>query len=241
MLSGLLQSLVDIIYPKKCLACKEELTTRTPDTFVCTQCWKKIKLNLPPFCSLCGRQLEAKNLLKNICPGCVRKELHFDRAFSPYRYDSTIKTLIHEFKYQGKDYLGKPLARLLIDFIREYTLPLDDLDLIIPVPLHKSRLREREFNQAQILSRYIAEGFSRNICDDNLVRNRQTKTQTELDEKLRLENIRGSFSLHKKEAIKNKNILLIDDVLTTGSTCSEAAFTLKQAGAKIVFVLTLAN
>ena len=118
---------------------------------------------------------------------------------------------------------------------------MDCLDLIIPIPLHKTRLREREFNQAGILGEQIARNFNKTSSSDNLIRHRGTKTQTGLENKERLLNAKGSFMVKDATAIKGKNILLIDDVLTTMSTCSEAAHALKAAGANIVFVLSLAN
>ena len=129
----------------------------------------------------------------------------------------------------------------MIEFIKEFNLPMDFLDLILPIPLHKARLREREFNQAEILSNCIASEFKKEVSNDTLRRHRATKTQTELEDNLRFLNVKGSFSVVNSEYIKGKNILLIDDVLTTGATASEAAYTLKNAGANIVFVLTLAN
>lgn len=240
MLRRFFNALTDIVYPKTCLICKRQLKELAcVDNLVCMQCWAKIKRNPPPFCHCCGRHLEKP--LKNICPACVRKQLHFDRAFSPCVYEGVLKELIHAFKYQGKDYLGTTLTRLMTEFIEEYSLPMDLLDLVIPIPLHKTRLREREFNQAQILSNHIARKFNKKVSHNNLRRLRLTKTQTELEIGERLLNVKGSFTATKKEDIKGKNILLVDDVLTTGATCSEAAYALKEAGANIVFVLTLAN
>jgi ComF family protein len=167
--------------------------------------------------------------------------LHFDRALSPTVYTGPIQELIQQFKYKGKDYLGELLSKLLLEFIRDYHLPLDDIDLIIPVPLHRTRLREREFNQALALGRPIARQFNKTITDAVLVRQKNTRTQTELAPALRLANVRGSFAVRDQALVTNKNILLVDDVLTTGATCSEAALALKNAGAKVVFVLTLAN
>jgi len=242
MLREFLSSLVDIIYPKVCLVCKNSLkNVSSIDSTVCGQCWTKIKRNLPPFCNSCGRHLKKANLNKNICPTCLKKPLHFDRAFSPCIYDGAIKELIHEFKYKNKDYLGATLSRLMIEFIKEYDVPIDYLDLIVPIPLHPTRLREREFNQAEILSNYIAAEFNKNITDKILIRHRVTKTQTELETEQRFVNVQGSFSVTRKEGLKGKNILLVDDVLTTGATSSEAASALKGAGANIVFVLTLSN
>jgi len=241
MLRKFWQSLADIVYPKVCLACRAELKgISCVDNLVCAECWAKIKRNPPPFCRSCGRHLE-KPVVKNICPACVRRQLHFDRAFSPCAYEGVIKELIHAFKYQGKEHLAPTLTRLMIEFIEEYNLPMDFLDLVIPIPLHKTRLREREFNQAQILSNHIAGKFNKIALPEALMRLRHTKTQTELEVNQRLLNVKGSFAAAKKEDIKGKNILLVDDVLTTGATCSEAAYALKDAGANIVFVLTLAN
>jgi len=242
MLAGLLKGLLDIVYPRTCLVCKASLKGASSiDNIICSQCWAKIKKNPPPFCHSCGRHLDGKNSIKNICLKCVRKKIYFDRAFSPCLYEGVIKELIYEFKYNGKDYLGQTLSRLMIEFIKEYDLPLDCLDWIVPVPLHKTRLHEREFNQAQVLSGYIAKEFNKKMLDNVLIRHRHTKTQTELEQDQRLLNVQNSFSVVRAEDVKGTNILLIDDVLTTAATCSEAAHTLKNSGANIVFVLTLAD
>ncbi len=242
MLHRLLNGLVDLMYPKTCLACKNKLAkTVSIDNLVCIKCWGKIQRNLPPFCHCCGRQLKKINISKSICPQCQKIRLHFDRAFSPCVYTGAIKELIHEFKYKSKDYLGPLLSRLMVEFIKEYNLPIETIDFIVPVPLHTTRLREREFNQSEILSRYIAREFKKDAFCDVIQRHRLTKTQTELQINKRLLNVQGGFSVTKGHGLKGKHILLVDDVLTTGATCSEAAKTLKDAGANIVFVLTLAN
>jgi ComF family protein len=152
-----------------------------------------------------------------------------------------IKDLIHAFKYKNKDYLGAILGKLMIEFIKEYNLPINFIDLIVPIPLHKSRLREREFNQAEILSRGVGLEFNKEILRDAFIRQRMTKTQTELQPNERVRNVKDSFLVLDNKFIEGKNILLVDDVLTTGATSSEAARTLKNAGAGVVFVLTLAN
>jgi ComF family protein len=242
MLREVFGRLLDIIYPKICLICKKNLKNiQAIDNFICLECWRKIKRNLPPFCYCCGRHLDSKYFSKHTCPDCARRRLHFDRAFSPCVYDGVIKELIHEFKYKGKDYIGRILSSLMIEFIKEYNLPMDYLDFIVPMPLHKTRLREREFNQAEVLSNYIAEEFKKKVLTNHLIRNRATKTQVELEENQRLLNVKDSFLVKEKEYVKGKNLLLVDDVLTTAASSSEAALALKEAGANIVFVLTLAN
>ena len=241
MLRRFIQGLVDIAYPKTCLACKSKLDAQVNEEYICSRCRLSIKRNIPPFCSSCGRHLEKNNRNKNICSCCLKKGLSFDRAFSPCLYEGVIKELVHEFKYKGKVHLSKPLSKIMTDFITEYDLPIDYLDFIIPMPLHKTRLREREFNQAEILSRHIASEFNKHLAPDALIRHRLTRTQTELPTNKRYLNVKDSFSVTNNYDLKNKNVLLVDDVLTTGATSSEAAYTMKKAGANIVFVLTLAN
>ena len=241
MFRGLFSGLIDIIYPRICLVCKTKLDGTHIDNLVCKKCWSAINKNPPPFCHSCGRHLEKKSFAKNICPKCLRINLHFDRAFSPCTYEGVIKELIHSFKYKGKDYLGGPLSRLMIQFIKEYGLPIKYMDSIVALPLHSQKIREREFNQAEILSTHIAKEFNKGLLKNNLVRHKFTKTQTELETDERFLNVKGSFSLKDPNDIKGKNLLLVDDVLTTGATASEAAGILKGAGANIVFVLTLAN
>ncbi len=240
MFKGIFQGLIDLIYPKICLVCRTKLkSTGSVDNLVCPECWSKIKRNAPPFCSSCGRHLEKP--LRNICTSCIKKPLHFDRAVSPCIYEGAIKDLIHEFKYRNKDYLGVTLSRLILDFIDEYNLKMDFFDFFIPIPLHRARLREREFNQADILAKQIALKLNKVLLPDALLRRRNNRSQTNLEDKERFNNVKEIFSINKNVLIKGKNILLIDDVLTSGATCSEAARTLKNAGANIVFALTLAN
>jgi len=182
-----------------------------------------------------------RDLCKNVCSRCVRENHAFDRAFSVCVYEDVIKSLIHSFKYKDKEYLGKPLSRLIVDFINEYDIPAGYMDYLIPVPLHRTKLREREYNQAQILCAGVAAALNKPMMDNNLFRYRATDTQTAQEPHQRFTNVKGSFAVTEKNAVLDKNILLIDDVLTTGATASEAARALKSAGANIVFVLTLAG
>ncbi|MBU0548408.1 MAG: ComF family protein [Candidatus Omnitrophica bacterium] len=241
MLRGFFNGIKDLIYPNLCLTCKNRIVPAKGQNLVCAQCWEKIEKNLPPFCASCGRRLDKLSLAKNICSNCLKFKFHFDRAFSPCTYTGIIKKLIHEFKYSGKDYLGEPLGDLMNKFIKDYRLPIEYIDFIIPIPLHKSRMREREFNQAQILSEQIAKEFNTKILPDALVRTRPTRTQTELAFEERRKNVEKSFTVNDVRSIKDANLLLIDDVLTTGATSSEAARVLKDSGARIIFVMTLAN
>lgn len=126
-------------------------------------------------------------------------------------------------------------------FIQDYQIPIAHLDFLVPIPLHRSRQREREFNQAESLSQELAKEFNKKVLTNVLIRVKPTKTQTELTFQERCQNVKESFSVVKPELIKDTNLLLIDDVLTTGATSSEAAKCLKEAGARKVLLLTLAS
>jgi len=241
MLRRFFQALKDIVYPKICLGCKERIDRNAIDNLICRGCWQDIKRNIPPFCLSCGRTLKQGRFKKSICADCVRHLRYFDRAFSPCIYTGVMQELIHQFKYKGKNYLALPLSKIMIEFIKEYDIPIEYMDFIVPVPLHNVRLREREFNQAEILARYIAEEFKKPLLKDLLVRSHPTRTQTKLATQKRILNVKGCFAIKNRELVSGKKVLLVDDVLTTGATSSEAAFSLKDAGANIVFVMTLAN
>ena len=240
-LSDFLKGLVDFLYPRACVVCKKNLGVTSVDGIICLDCWGKIKKNLPPFCRRCGRTLEKKSPYKNICVVCIKNPVYFDRAFSPCLYEGPVKELVHQFKYQGKDYLAPVLTRLMADFIREFDVPMDLLDFVVPVPLFKTRLRQREFNQAEVLAKNIAGIFNKKLVADNLIRVKNTRTQTELTPGQRLSNVKESFKVRESSCFEGKNILLVDDVLTTGATCSEASCALKEAKANIVFVMTAAS
>lgn len=241
IMENLIKGFVDLVIQPVCLACNKPLQQITIHDCVCLDCWSGIKMNLPPFCRRCGRTLNKDLFSKNICCECQRVPVHFDRAFSVCRYDGTAKNLIHQFKYNGKERLGSVFGKLLAGFIKEYDVPITAIDGIIPVPLHPSKLREREYNQAEILAAAVSRDFDKPLITRALVRNRPTITQTELPQEQRQNNVLGCFNVAAKEAVREKNILIVDDVLTTGATASEAARTLKSAGSAVIFVLTIAS
>ena len=236
-----LNHLLNVLYPKTCLVCHRPLENKAVKNLLCFNCWQGIKKNTPPLCAICGKQIQGIQVTKRVCSDCQRQSYAFDRAFSPCIYEGVMRELIHKFKYQNRDYLSPVLAGLLIEFIYQYHIALNLFDLLMPIPLHKVRLREREFNQAELLARRVAEEFSINLECSNLWRKYYRQAQMELSLDRRWKNIKGCFALRNPAQVKNKNIVLIDDVLTSGATCSEAASVLKAAGAGSVFVLTLAN
>lgn len=241
MLKDVVYALEEIIYPCYCLICHKRIHNAKTQDSLCANCIEKLSPHSAPFCVKCGRKITGFFSHEHMCKSCPKTHFHFDRAWAGYAYEGTIKEMLNYFKYKHKIKLGRALARIMIDFVKEYRLPIGSCDYVIPIPLSPARLREREFNQAHILAKDIARYLKLQLLDKSLKRIRNTKSQTELDNLARWKNIQGAFKLKAPDVIKDKTILLIDDVLTTGATASEAAKTLKSAGASAVFVLTLAN
>ena len=212
------------------------------DAVICADCLEGIEMNLPPFCKKCGRhlELEHKNLDTEICPECQKKTLHFERNWSACNYSNKMKDLLHLFKYNNKTKLRKVFGKLLIKFIQDFNIPVEKFDHIIPMPLHPTRLREREYNQTQLLTEELSKTLSLRTSGNTISRIRNTKPQSSLSAWERWENIRGAFKVKNPERINKKDILIIDDLYTTGATTSEIALSLKNAGAKEVSILTLA-
>jgi competence protein ComFC len=151
-----------------------------------------------------------------------------------------VRDLIHRFKYGGETWLAGLLVDFLRQGLRDARLRDESFDAVVPVPLHPLRRREREFNQAEILSRELARGQGWEFCDA-LARIRYTVTQTHFDRRRRMRNLRDAFHVRRNTTVRGKRLLLVDDVLTTGSTLDECARVLLAAGAKTVHALTVAR
>ena len=161
-------------------------------------------------------------------------------ARSVGRYEATLLKAIHLFKYRGRIKIGRTLGGIMADFAGR-TWHMDVFSVIIPVPLHRKRLRERGFNQAVILAREIAERFHVPLDFMSLRRDRFTPPQVDLGREERKKNVTGAFAVRKPEKIAGRKILLVDDVYTTGSTLTECASVLMESRAEAVAVLTLAR
>lgn len=151
-----------------------------------------------------------------------------------------MREALHAFKFRGRRALATPLADLLVE-VMEGRLPGGLPDLLVPVPLHPRRKRERGFNQALLLARRVGRGWRVPVRDDVLVRAVATPSQTELDAMARRVNVRDAFRLRRPDLIAGRHVLLVDDILTTGATLSECARCLREGGARVVGVLTVAR
>lgn len=209
------------------------------DSPVCEECWSRVKRNLPPYCLKCGKSIPE---LKASCAECQRgPNYYFTRVWATCHYDGVLRECIHTLKYRGKVRLARPLGQLMADFAMNH-LNGSSMDMIIPVPLHSSKKREREFNQAELLSQDVSKALHLPIVTNNLKRIRPTQPQSNLNSKeARLKNIRNAFKLTSPPKLTGKSILLIDDLFTSGSTVNECSRTLLDGGAQDVVVLALAR
>lgn len=237
MFKVLFDGLCDLLFPHLCLLCQKHLATSEPKTALCVNCLQSLQRNRPPFCRKCSRPLETGT---DFCRGCRRRSFAFDAAWAACVYNEPVRQLIHLYKYNHKTVLRYHFFQILFTFITAYRLPLYQYDWIVPIPLHPARLRERGYNQAQLLAQLLACQYDTKLSVNNLTRVRNTESQSILSQKERWTNIQHAFRIKQPFTFKDKNILLVDDLLTTGATASEAAGTLKAAGAKRVDVLTLA-
>ncbi len=199
----------------------------------------RASLNLiyPVTCSICEARLAANN---GLCGDCVRGIYKNEFGIAACRYEGVLKESIRLFKYSGMVSLLKVFSPLLLEFI-EKSIDMDKIDLVIPVPLHSSKLRERGFNQAYLLSLPIAKRYGKPLCSDNLIKKVVTKPQTDFDRAGRLKNLKGSFSVKDPSSLKGKKVLLVDDVFTTGATIESASHALKKAGVKKIKAVALAG
>ena len=215
---------------------------------VCPTCCGDYQPIETPICMQCGTMFRSRNGEDHTCEDCARLPKRFGVARASGVYAGSFMEMIHAFKYRGRIQLAKPLGRLLLATLLQYWTQ-EAIDLILPVPLHRKRLKERGFNQAFLLisnwsdlAVSLGSGvFSVPIDPLVLTRHRPTRPQTGLGRRERMANIGNAFSVRDADRIAGKRILVVDDVYTTGATVNECADVLLRRGAQRVDVLTLAR
>jgi len=233
----LIRTLVELFYPSNCVGCG---LAQAPEIFLCDECRASTPRISPPFCQRCSRPFEGAIAGPFSCPNCEDTALAFDCAVSIYQAKGVLRDLIHRFKYGGQYYLRRLLTDILLEAMKDERITAVPVDALVPVPLHPSRRRERGFNQAEALAQMLARKTGIPV-QDCLQRSSYTRTQTQFDRSERRRNLRNAFKLRKNNAVAGKNLVLLDDVLTTGSTLHECAVVLHQAGAESVRAITVAR
>ena len=237
-MESMLKALADVIFPPQCMACGTVL--RDKSLPLCGSCFDQIKFIRSPLCPCCGHPFTERKEKDHLCGDCLLSAPAFSTARALGQYDTVLMDVIHRFKYGGKVSLGERLGELMAHFTYP-SFHLRDYSLVIPVPLHPRRLRQRGFNQALILAREIARCASLRLDISSLRRIVCTEPQVGLGRDKRSLNIKGAFSVTDPGRIKGEKIVLVDDVYTTGSTARECALTLMKNKAEKVAVLTLAR
>jgi ComF family protein len=232
---------LDVLFPQLCLFCRGEWVGR--GLLLCEPCRDAIVWIQYPYCFRCGVPADVGYDFPHEefeCAVCRKGRYQFDRARSLGIYDSVLKELIHHFKYQKRLGVMEELRPLLVKHFSGLEEVYAGFE-VAPIPLHVRRLNERGFDQAYLLAREVARILRLPLTDGVLVRERDTPSQAGKHRQERAKNIRDAFAVVQAESVAGKNILLVDDVMTTGATLDAATQALKKAGARRVDVFTLAR
>ncbi len=237
-LRGIWESILDIIYPMdvRCVICdirRDDILSHG----VCPSCQDRLPFIEPPVCPKCGKMMLADDTL---CSDCQQITHFFYKGISIFEYSTEVKRLIHRYKYGGERFLSIPMIHWMSEGLIKYQW---DFDLIVPVPLHPTRQRERGFNQASLLARGLSQNTGVPLADRSLVRIKNTPHQARLSREIRHQNLIGAFKIRDKSStiFQGKTVLLVDDVYTTGNTVDQCTRVLLEGGAEKVYVITLAS
>lgn len=232
---------LNIFFPPACLTCEKGLVKDDKYQLVCGECFVGIPLYNSLFCSICLKRLPPVNGQMSMVK-CHDEALYLLAPAANYS-DPRIQKLIWQMKYKNWLTAAEPIGDLLTAYCHNLSRNLDlSKYIVVPVPLYPKRELKRGFNQAAILANVIGKRFFLPLEKNNLIRVKDTKTQTDLkDYQAREENLRGAFQITDSAALKNKNIVLVDDVFTSGATLNEAARVLNSAGAKKILALVVAR
>ncbi len=239
-LGTFVRHLLHTLLPMDCASCGVALGN-DPVPFFCRSCWREIRPLVGPGCPRCGRPFPSSFALRysptHRCSDCRHRRPSYTRAWSLYPYEGPLRDAICLYKYRGKVSLRDALVQLMVGHWPD----VEPVDVVIPVPLHPTRLREREFNQVLLLADGLGRRVGAPVRPTMLVRSRETRPQAGLTRRERRLGLRRCFTVRRPETVAGKRILLIDDVFTTGTTVNECAKALRKAGSGDVYVVTLAR
>lgn len=238
-MKSFIESFLELVYPEKNICCVCNVYDENiEDHYICSNCYKKIIKITPPCCEKCGREIDAR-LSIDICRDCAAEEKHFEASRSPFVYDGLIKKCIYDFKYYNKPYFYRFFGNSLIEYMDE--IDYSGFDFILSVPLHRSKMIKRGFNQSELLAKYMSDKL--HIPYVNALKRIKKTTKQSSQSKLdRQRNLKNAFKVKNgASTIKNSSVLLVDDVYTTGSTADECSKALLNFGVNKVYVITIAR
>jgi ComF family protein len=238
MLKPFFAAALNFIFPPLCHVCRRFIPA-AGELHICPGCRDLMPPVVSPLCCVCGIPFVGAGT-DHVCGRCSTMPPRFDAARAALAYDGASRDLIHAYKYRNKTHLRRPLALLTIERLSGF-IQSRQPDLIMPVPLHRKKLASRGFNQALLLGEILSQRLEIPLDRHNLRRIRWTEPQINLAAGDRRANVKGAFAVHDPALLNGRRVLLVDDVLTTGSTAEECGRVLKAAGVTDVTVITVAR
>lgn len=221
---------IRLIYPPRCTLC-EAILPLTVDKLMCYDCQKDYPFIQEPLCPKCGKQVITEDTL---CDDCKITTHFYEKGIALYPYEGTIKETMYRFKYGGRKKYAQLFGQMLAKQLQNTNFP-SKIDLIVPVPISKERIRQRGYNQAEEIAKYVSKYIGIPYNKDILIRTTHTKPQSSFSPMQRRKNIKSAFKCTGTLPLETKVILIIDDIYTTGSTIDECAKTLKKSGAQVIY------
>ena len=237
---GLATAGCSLLFPPRCAYCDVELSARDGDGFLCIDCLARLGPATWHGCRRCGGKVPECGFSPQCCPLCHNTPLKFDAAVTLGSYHTGLRDVVLRMKRPSHDALSVAMGRLLVRRRREQLLE-HRADVVVPIPMFWTRRLGRGMNSPDVLARCLGKSLGIPVRRDILVRHRNTLPQANLPPSRRFQNVRGAFRVRRPDVVRDVRVLLVDDVLTTGATCSEAAKMLKQAGAASVAVAVVAR
>jgi ComF family protein len=230
------KKLLDTFFPPQCLTCGEKISNADN---LCPSCWKHITFISKPYCNICCVPFPV-SMKEKICPFCQDELPIYNVARSAVKFDEFTARIVHALKYNDHTELAPAIARLIVNAGAEV---IKMANYITPVPLHLGKLRQRKYNQAQLLAKFISRFTGIAVVPDLLIRTKDIPSQSGLNRKQRIANVYGAFKVNQDNAhmIKGSNIIIVDDVITTGATLNECARCLLAAGSGQIYGLSFAR
>jgi ComF family protein len=229
---NIFRNLLNLLYPGICLSCDSRL--EDPREYLCPECEKNLEF-VTEFCGKCGSYT-----VLGSCSHCSENVFTFTAARSVFKYSKEIKALIHYLKYNEYSRIARYFSVKMAEYLKTSDF-LDHIDYICPVPLHRVKKRERGYNQAELITKNLSSILKIRHIPNLIKRKRYTETQTLLSKTERADNVRNAFWINSKYNVKDKSILLIDDVFTTGATVNSISNLLKHKRVGKIYVLTIAR
>ena len=233
--NNIAEMIVGFVYPKKCCLCGEIMPYKSND-YVCKKCTDNLPWIISDKCPKCGRPWKYGGL----CIACVNSEFIFSKGAAVFPY-SKVRSAVHRLKFDGIKYQSEGFAYLMYLYLtKNENLNYKEADMLIPVPMYITKEKSRGFNQATLITQKLGEFINKPCVNGVLIKQKNTESQSTLPPAKRRQNVKHAYKVVDKDKIKDKFIILIDDVLTTGSTINECSEALLKAGAKRVEVFTFA-